>query len=86
MVHNEEIIAAGMLNAFDGVVASPIDLSDQEFSNLMEFLNILTDPKALDRQNEMPRKVPSHLPLINYTDLIPYCSKRFSAVNYGNDF
>ena len=49
MVLNDEIIAAGILNAFDGVVASPIGLSDQEFSNIMEFLNALTDPKALDR-------------------------------------
>jgi cytochrome c peroxidase len=63
MVHNREIIAAGVLNTVDGVVANPIDLSDQEFSDLMEFLQSLTDPKVLDWYNEIPKKVPSGLPL-----------------------
>ncbi len=63
MVHNKEIIETGVLNTVDGVVANPINLSDQEFSDLMEFLQSLTDPKALDRYNEIPKKVPSRLPL-----------------------
>jgi cytochrome c peroxidase len=63
MVHNKEIIEAGVLNTVDGVVASPINLSDQEFSDLMEFLQSLTDPKALKRDNEILENVPSGLPL-----------------------
>ena len=63
MVHNEEMIKAGVLNTVDGVVANPINLSDQEFSDLMEFLQSLTDPKALEQYNEIPEKVPSGLPL-----------------------
>jgi hypothetical protein len=62
MVHNKEIIEAGVLNTIDGVVANPINLNDQEFSDLMDFLQSLTDPKALDRYNEIPEKVPSGLP------------------------
>jgi cytochrome c peroxidase len=49
MVHNKEIIEAGVLNTIDGVVANPLNLNDQEFSDLMDFLQSLTDPKALDR-------------------------------------
>lgn len=63
MVHDKEVIEAGVLNTVDGAVASPTDLSDQEFSDLMEFLQSLTDPKVLDRYNEIPEKVPSGLPL-----------------------
>lgn len=63
MVHDKEIIAAGVLSTVDGVIASPINLSDQEFSDLMEFLQSLTDPKALDQLSEIPENVPSGLPL-----------------------
>jgi cytochrome c peroxidase len=62
-VHNEEIIGAGVLSKVDGVVARPINLRDQEFSDLVEFLQSLTDPKALDQVNRIPENVPSGLPL-----------------------
>jgi cytochrome c peroxidase len=63
MVHNKEIIEAGVLNTIDGVVAIPINLSDREFSDLLDFLHSLTDPKALDQYSEIPEKVPSGLPI-----------------------
>jgi cytochrome c peroxidase len=65
MVHNKKIIEAGVSSTVDGVVANPINLSDQEFSDLMEFLQSLTDPKALDHFNRIPENVPSGLPLHN---------------------
>jgi len=65
MVHNKEIIEAGVSSTVDGVVANPINLSDQEFSDLMEFLQSLTDPKALDHFNRATENVPSGLPLLN---------------------
>ncbi len=63
MVHNKEIIEAGVLNSVDGTVANPISLSDQELSDLMDFLRALTDPKALDEYSEIPNEVPSGLPV-----------------------
>jgi len=63
MVHNKEIIGAGVLNTIDGVVANPINLNDQEFSDLMDFLQSLTDPKALDQYGGIPGTVPSGLPV-----------------------
>jgi hypothetical protein len=51
------------------VVANPIDLSDEEFPDLMEFLQSLTDPKVIDPYNEIPEKVPSGLPPYYWTEL-----------------
>ncbi len=38
-------------------------LSDKEFSQLMDFLHALTDPSSIDLRNDVPRSVPSGLPL-----------------------
>ncbi|MBI4228196.1 MAG: cytochrome-c peroxidase [Deltaproteobacteria bacterium] len=63
MVQNKEMIEAGALITIDGVMANPINLNDQEFSDLMDFLQSLTDPKALDQYSKIPGEVPSGLPI-----------------------
>ncbi len=40
----------------------PVDLSEAEISQLMAFLNALTDPAAIDQQFLIPDRVPSGLP------------------------
>lgn len=42
---------------------SPVDLSDREIRQLMDFLQALTDPAMLDLRGDIPRSVPSGLPL-----------------------
>lgn len=42
---------------------SPTSLSEQEFNDLMAFLNALTDPAALDIRHNVPGSVPSGLTL-----------------------
>jgi len=43
---------------------TPIELSDNEIARLIEFLNALTDPAALDIRYKTPTKVPSGLSLV----------------------
>lgn len=51
-----EIAAANQL--------SPVDLTDEEFGDLMEFLTVgLTDASCVDIRNDVPDSVPSGLPL-----------------------
>lgn len=42
---------------------APVSLSEAEFSDLMDFMNALTDPNSVDIRNTVPRTVPSGLPL-----------------------
>lgn len=42
---------------------SPIRLRKREITQLMDFLDALTDPAMLDLRNDVPRSVPSGLPL-----------------------
>ena len=42
---------------------SPVDLSEREIKHLMDFLHSLTDPAMLDLRDDVPRSVPSGLPL-----------------------
>jgi cytochrome c peroxidase len=41
----------------------PIELSDRQFGDLIEFLRALTDPDAVDIRSSVPPSVPSGLPL-----------------------
>jgi len=41
----------------------PLELSEKKFADLIEFLQALTDPAAIDLRNDMPASVPSGLPL-----------------------
>jgi cytochrome c peroxidase len=41
----------------------PIDLTEKEIDRLIEFLHALTDPASLDLRSDVPKSVPSGLPL-----------------------
>ena len=42
---------------------APVELTDREVSQLIDFLHALTDPRMLDLRNDVPAAVPSGLPL-----------------------
>ena len=42
---------------------APLELSEKKIADLIEFLQALTDPAAIDLRNDMPASVPSGLPL-----------------------
>ena len=42
---------------------APVDLSETEIGQLVDFLHALTDPTMLDMRDDVPRSVPSGLPL-----------------------
>ena len=42
---------------------APLDLSDRDIRLLVDFLHALTDPSMLDLRHDVPRSVPSGLPL-----------------------
>jgi cytochrome c peroxidase len=52
-----------MRETIDPVVATPIDLSPDEFADLMEFMRALTDPAARDLGHLVPDSVPSGHPV-----------------------
>ena len=41
----------------------PADLGDREIGQLIDFLHALTDPSTLDLRGDVPRSVPSGIPL-----------------------
>ena len=41
----------------------PVALTKREFTKLMDFLHALTDPSSIDLRSDIPRQVPSGLPL-----------------------
>ncbi|MCF6249849.1 MAG: cytochrome-c peroxidase [Methylococcaceae bacterium] len=52
------------LNAIaDANELEKVNLSDKELKQLLEFLNALTDPAAIDIRGKTPRSVPSGIPL-----------------------
>jgi cytochrome c peroxidase len=42
---------------------SPVNLSKRDFNDLLEFLHALTDPSSIDLRKDVPRSVPSGIPL-----------------------
>lgn len=52
-----------MLANLDPAVATPIELTDAEVSDLLAFLESLTDPAATDLGGDVPDSVPSGLPV-----------------------
>jgi len=58
--HNNPDVRANIAaaNELEGV-----ELKDKDLRNLMAFLNALTDPSSIDLRNDVPRGVPSGLPL-----------------------
>ena len=47
------------------VELQPVTLTDEEISDLIEFLNALTDPRCLDLRRTIPAQVPSGLPVFD---------------------
>ena len=51
----------------DGIAAAnelaPVDLTENEFAHLMDFLNALTDTRSIDVRHAIPMRVPSGLPV-----------------------
>lgn len=57
---NNDDITNAIKNAIE---LEPVELSNQDVSNIVEFLHSLTDPAALDLRKTIPKRVPSGLPL-----------------------
>ncbi len=49
--------------ALSPILATPVTLTDAEFADLMAFLHALTDPSSLNLLPEIPKSVPSGLPV-----------------------
>lgn len=62
-VQGEQAVLDFVLETLDPFAASPIELSEEEFGDLMAFLRSLTDPAATDLEDVIPASVPSGLPL-----------------------
>jgi cytochrome c peroxidase len=60
-VHADSATLDLLLATLDARVTEPIELSADEFSDLMAFLDALTDPAALDLSQDIPPSVPSGL-------------------------
>jgi cytochrome c peroxidase len=43
----------------------PVELTDEEFSDLVAFLHALTDPASVDLRTDVPQRVPSGLPVFD---------------------
>jgi cytochrome c peroxidase len=57
-----------VLDTLDPLVATPVDLTDQELGELMAFLQALASPAALNGCELVPDSVPSGLPIDNDPD------------------
>jgi len=60
VVHNNEASRSALASSIE---LDQINLSEEEFANLMEFLHALTDTSSLDLRSTVPSKVPSGLTL-----------------------
>jgi cytochrome c peroxidase len=63
LVHNDEALIVEILETLDERVTQPRELSDEEISQLMAFLDALTSPSAVDLSHLVPDSVPSGLPV-----------------------
>ena len=59
-IHQDSASRTALANSIE---ISPVQLSDDEFNYLIEFLHALTDTTSLDMRNTVPKRVPSGLPL-----------------------
>lgn len=60
-VHNDELTISAIYSTLDPLVATPPELTEEEFDNLIAFLDALTDPAARDMGHVVPDAVPSGL-------------------------
>jgi cytochrome c peroxidase len=59
--HDDPKVIDLLLATLDPLVATPVELSDGEFNDLVAFLQALTAPEARDLQQDIPASVPSGL-------------------------
>ena len=59
---DDDIVVANIANASE---ITPVRLNDRELAALIEFLHALTDPAMLDMHGDVPRQVPSGLPIFD---------------------
>ncbi|MGD9144205.1 MAG: cytochrome c peroxidase [Anaerolineae bacterium] len=59
--HDDPKVIDLLLATLDPLAATPVELSDGEFDDLMAFLRALTAPEARDLQQDIPPSVPSGL-------------------------
>ena len=59
-VHNDDVSRAELKGAIE---IEPVELSPEEISYLLDFLNALTDPASVDMRASVPNSVPSGLPI-----------------------
>jgi len=62
-VQEEQSLTQTMLAQLDPRVLPPVELTDEEFRELMSFLDALTDPEAQRLDALLPARVPSGLPV-----------------------
>jgi cytochrome c peroxidase len=62
-VQNDAATIDAILANLDPLVATPLQLTDEQVSDLLAFLEALTDPAALDLSADVPESVPSGLPV-----------------------
>jgi cytochrome c peroxidase len=63
LVHQDEALLEEILETLDERLAEPTELSDEEFRQLMAFVEALTSPSAVDLSHLVPGSVPSGLPV-----------------------
>lgn len=61
--HLDEKVTASILATLDPLVASPLQISDADFTGLVAFLHALTDADAAAMASQIPKWVPSGLPV-----------------------
>jgi len=62
-VHGSPATISAILGKLDGRLRQPLGLTDEELSDLVAFLESLTDPAARDLSGLIPARVPSGLPV-----------------------
>lgn len=62
-LRNDPQTQQAILQTLDEKSKTPVVLSRLEISQLMEFMNALTDPGSLDLSGDIPPSVPSGLPV-----------------------
>jgi cytochrome c peroxidase len=61
--HDDEATVSAIAVTLDGRLQAPLDLTEEEMSDLIAFLHALTDPEARNLGSLVPARVPSGLPL-----------------------
>lgn len=61
--HQDKEVIERILQSLDPLVATPLELSQEELEQLMAFLQALTSPSAINLTHTIPSSVPSGLPV-----------------------